>query len=48
MGPVLVADVEEKIRALPEVVDVKVDLVFDPAWNRSMMSDLAKLQLGML
>lgn len=48
MGPVLVADIEEKIRALPEVTDVKVDLVFDPAWNRSMMSDLAKLQLGML
>ena len=48
MGPVLVADIEEKIRALPDVVEVKVDLVFDPAWNRSMMSDLAKLQLGML
>ncbi len=48
MGPVLVADVEQKVRALPEVVDVKVDLVFDPPWERSMMSDVAKLQLGML
>jgi probable FeS assembly SUF system protein SufT len=48
MGPVLVADIEQKIRGLKEVVDVKVDLVFDPPWNRSMMTDVAKLQLGML
>ena len=48
MGPVLIADVEQKIRGIREVADVKVDLVFDPPWNRSMMSDVAKLQLGML
>lgn len=48
MGPVLVADIEEKIRSIQEVKTVKVDLVFDPPWDRSMMSDLAKLQLGML
>lgn len=48
MGPVLVADMEQKIRSIREVSDVKIDLVFDPAWNRSMMSDVAKLQLGML
>lgn len=48
MGPVLVADIEQKIRGISEVVDVKVEMVFDPPWNRSMMSDVAKLQLGML
>lgn len=48
MGPVLVADIEQKIKSIHEVKDVKVDLVFDPPWNRSMMSDVAKLQLGML
>ena len=48
MGPVLVAEVEEKIRCLPEISDVTIDLVFDPPWERSMMSDVAKLQLGML
>lgn len=48
MGPVLVADIEQKIRGIREVESVKVDLVFDPPWNRSMMSDVAKLQLGML
>jgi probable FeS assembly SUF system protein SufT len=48
MGPVLVADIEQKIRGIKEVADVKVELVFDPPWNRGMMSDVAKLQLGML
>lgn len=48
MGPVLVADIEQKIRSIQEVNDVKVDLVFDPAWDRSMMTDVAKLQLGMM
>jgi len=48
MGPVLVAEVEQKIRMLPEVTDVNVILVFDPPWERSMMSDVAKLQLGMM
>lgn len=48
MGPVLVADVEQKIRGIKDVNQVSVELVFDPPWNRSMMSDVAKLQLGML
>lgn len=48
MGPVLVADIEEKIKSIREVDKVKVDLVFDPPWNRSMMTDVAKLQLGMM
>lgn len=48
MGPVLVAEVEQKVRTLPDVTDVSVELVFDPPWERSMMSDVAKLQLGVL
>jgi len=48
MGPVLVADIEQKIRSIHDIADVKVDLVFDPPWERSMMSDVAKLQLGMM
>ena len=48
MGPVLVADIEQKIRTLTDVTHVKVELVFDPPWNRDMMSDVAKLQLGMM
>ncbi|HEX2548999.1 MAG TPA: putative Fe-S cluster assembly protein SufT [Gammaproteobacteria bacterium] len=48
MGPTLVSDIEQKIRQIHEVIEIKVDLVFDPPWNRSMMTDVAKLQLGML
>jgi probable FeS assembly SUF system protein SufT len=48
MGPVLVGEVEQKIRMIHNVTDVKVEMVFDPPWDRSMMSDVAKLQLGML
>lgn len=48
MGPVLVADIEQKLRSMADVTDVKVELVFDPPWDRNMMSDVAKLQLGML
>jgi probable FeS assembly SUF system protein SufT len=48
MGPVLVADMEQKLRFIHTISDVKVELVFDPPWDRGMMSDVAKLQLGML
>lgn len=42
----LPGEVEAKIRCLPEVSDARVDLVWDPAWNPSMMSEAAKLTLG--
>lgn len=48
MGPVLLGEIEEKIRQINGVKEVKVDLVFDPPWDRSKMSDEAKLQLGLL
>jgi len=48
MGPVLLEDVQEKIRQINGVTDVKVELVFDPPWDRDRMSDEAKLQLGLL
>jgi probable FeS assembly SUF system protein SufT len=48
MGPVLVADMEQKIRTISDITDVKIDLVFDPPWSREMMSEVAKLQLGMM
>lgn len=40
-------EVEHKIRALPGVASAKVDLIWDPPWNPSMMSEAAKLQLNM-
>lgn len=48
MGEVLKSDVEKKIRDIPSVRDVVVDLVFDPPWESSLMTDAAKLQLGFL
>ncbi len=48
MGPILQQDVEGKVLALPGVKEAAVCLVWDPPWNRDMLSDAAKLQLGML
>jgi metal-sulfur cluster biosynthetic enzyme len=47
MGPFIVDDVRAKTLDVENVTDVHVDLVFEPPWDRSMMSDEAKLQLGM-
>ena len=38
MSDVIKAEVERKLAALPEVSEVKVDIVFDPPWNPGMMS----------
>jgi len=46
MSDVIKAEVERKLSSLPEVGEVRVEVVFDPPWNKSMMSEAAKLQLG--
>lgn len=48
MGPVIVEEVKRKTSAIPEVSQVTVELVFEPPWGREMMSDAAKLTLGLL
>ena len=47
MGDVLISDVRSKLEMIPTVSDADVELVFDPPWNRAMMSDLARLETGM-
>ena len=47
MGDILVADVEHRVQQVPNVRQVDVELLFDPPWDRSMMSEQAKLLLGM-
>ncbi len=47
MGPVLVDEIKSRLRRLPNVSDVDVDLVFDPPWNRDMMTEEAQLELGL-
>jgi probable FeS assembly SUF system protein SufT len=48
MGPMLAQDVQNKVLGLEGVDDVAVELVWDPPWNQGMMTEQAKLQLGLL
>jgi FeS assembly SUF system protein len=43
----LPGEVELKIKSIPEVKNVKIELVWNPPWDRDMMSDVAKVELGM-
>jgi FeS assembly SUF system protein len=44
----IIAEVDSKVRTVEGVTDVNVMLTFDPPWNREMMSEEAKLELGFL
>jgi probable FeS assembly SUF system protein SufT len=48
MGPVLAQDVQNKLVSLEPIDEANVELVWDPPWNQSMMTEAAKLQLGLL
>src|ERR1044071_2659680 len=47
MGDVLVQDIKQKLEIIPTVESADVELVFDPPWNQSMMTEAARLQTGM-
>jgi FeS assembly SUF system protein len=42
----LPGEVEAKVRSVPGVTDAAIDLVWEPPWDPSLMSEAAKLQLG--
>jgi len=44
----IVQEIQDKVSAIAGVTDVHVQLTFDPPWNRDMMSDEAKFELGFL
>ena len=48
MGDILAQDVREKVEIIPTVERADVELVFDPPWNQSMMSEEARLEAGLL
>ena len=48
MGDIIADDAKRRIATIPGVADAEVQVVFDPPWNQSMMSEAAKLELGML
>jgi len=47
MGPILAKEVKERIENLPEVERADVEVVFDPQWDQNMMSEAARLELGL-
>jgi probable FeS assembly SUF system protein SufT len=48
MGPVLQQDVQNKLMSIEAVDDVNVELVWEPQWNQGMLTEAAKLQLGLM
>ncbi|HRO59710.1 MAG TPA: putative Fe-S cluster assembly protein SufT [Burkholderiaceae bacterium] len=48
MGMTIADEAREKLLTIPGVEDVDVDLVWDPPWNREMMSEAARLEMGMM
>jgi len=48
MGQVITDNAKARVANLEEIKDVEIDIVFDPPWDREMMSEQAKLELGLL
>ncbi len=48
MGDYIMEDVRQKLEGIEEVRQANVNLVFDPVWDQSMMSDEAKVDLGFM
>ena len=48
MGESIKADVENKVASVPGVAEVRVELVWDPPWDQSMLSESARLELGLM
>ncbi|MEN8259473.1 MAG: putative Fe-S cluster assembly protein SufT [Pseudomonadota bacterium] len=48
MGPILQSDVEKGVKSLPGVESVNVEIVLDPPWSQDMMSEVARIQLGLI
>jgi len=47
MGEILAQDVRSKLEMIPTVIEADVDVVFDPPWNQTMMTEAARLETGM-
>jgi metal-sulfur cluster biosynthetic enzyme len=48
MGPMIAQDVQNRLMSLDEIEEANVELVWEPPWNQGMMTDAAKLQLGLM
>lgn len=47
MADIVMADVDRSVRDVPGITDCKIELVFEPAWNTSLLSDEARVALNM-
>ena len=48
MGAMIAEDVQRKILAVPGVTEARVELVWDPPWSQAMMTENARLELGLM
>jgi len=48
MADQLVEEIDEKLREIPGVEELEIEVVFDPPWDKSMLSDEARLELGLM
>ncbi len=48
MGPTIAADAQSRIMTIEDMDDAAVEVVWDPAWNQSMISEEGKMKLGMV
>lgn len=48
MGPILMSDVRNKLLELANVLEVDVEMIFDPPWTTDRMSEAAKVELGLI
>lgn len=48
MGDVIATDARTKVQLIPNIGDVQCEIVFDPPWDKNMMSEVARLETGML
>lgn len=48
MGPTLAQDVQNRLLSVEEIDEANVELVWDPPWNQGMMTEAARLQLGLM
>jgi metal-sulfur cluster biosynthetic enzyme len=48
MGTLIADEAKEKLLAIPGVAEARAELVWDPPWSREMMSEAARLEMGLL
>lgn len=48
MGDWIISDIEEKVKSIDQIDSVNIELVWDPPWDQSMMSEAARLTLGLM